>query len=344
MNVLDLINSARVSGRTRFAFELLPPLKGDNIDTIFDTIERLAPYHPSYINVTYHREEVKLIERPDGLLERRVVRKRPGTVGIAAAITARYGIDVVPHLICGGFSKYDIEDALIDLSFLGVDNILALRGDNLRGELLRRLAVFPAIKARRRAQPNDFAQLPGIPDLRDTRLGIERRSGSVRHRVRKDLLRHRQVVGLADHQLAPLPIQRDISMPQPQHADVAARPHEVGFDVSGSLSAEDVGRRGGETQPRIGHPEPQRIFPVQILPLRVVFRREREVIENAAVRGFRGIRVVEQLGIDTPPELEFHPFFSAVGSPDASDAQQGRNKNGKDSFHASEEIENRMQK
>ncbi|WP_297831290.1 methylenetetrahydrofolate reductase [NAD(P)H] [uncultured Rikenella sp.] len=128
------------TGKTRFAFELLPPLKGDNIDTIFDTIERLAPYHPSYINVTYHREEVKLIERPDGLLERRVIRKRPGTVGIAAAITARYGIDVVPHLICGGFSKYDIEDALIDLSFLGVDNILALRGDNLRGERMFRAA------------------------------------------------------------------------------------------------------------------------------------------------------------------------------------------------------------
>ncbi|SUE34846.1 methylenetetrahydrofolate reductase [NAD(P)H] [Rikenella microfusus] len=121
-------------GKTLFAFELLPPLKGDNIDTIFDTIGRLAPYNPSYINVTYHREEVKLIERPDGLLERRVVRKRPGTVGIAAAITARYGIDVAPHLICGGFSKFDIEDALIDLSFLGIDNVLALRGDNIRGE------------------------------------------------------------------------------------------------------------------------------------------------------------------------------------------------------------------
>lgn len=121
-------------GKTLFAFELLPPLKGDNIDTIFDTIQRLVPYAPSYINVTYHREEVKLIERPDGLLERRVVRKRPGTVGIAAAIMARYGIEVVPHLICGGFSKYDVEDALIDLSFLGIDNVLALRGDNLRGE------------------------------------------------------------------------------------------------------------------------------------------------------------------------------------------------------------------
>lgn len=121
-------------GKTLFAFELLPPLKGDNIDTIFDTINRLQPFDPSYINVTYHREEVKLIERTDGLLERRTTRKRPGTVGIAAAIAARYGIEVVPHLICGGFSKYDTEDALIDLSFLGIDNVLALRGDNIHGE------------------------------------------------------------------------------------------------------------------------------------------------------------------------------------------------------------------
>lgn len=121
-------------GKTLFAFELLPPLKGDNIDTIFDTINRLAPFEPSYINVTYHREEVKLVERADGLLERRTIRKRPGTVGIAAAIVARYGIEVVPHLICGGFSKLDTEDALIDLSFLGIDNVLALRGDNMHGE------------------------------------------------------------------------------------------------------------------------------------------------------------------------------------------------------------------
>lgn len=121
-------------GKTLFAFELLPPLKGDNIDTIFDTIGRLQPFDPSYINVTYHREEIKLIERADGLLERRTIRKRPGTVGIAAAIAARYGIEVVPHLICGGFSKFDTEDALIDLSFLGIDNVLALRGDNIHGE------------------------------------------------------------------------------------------------------------------------------------------------------------------------------------------------------------------
>lgn len=121
-------------GKTLFAFEMLPPLKGDNIDTIFETINRLREFAPSYINVTYHREEVKLIERKDGLLERRTIRKRPGTVGIAAAIAARYGIEVVPHLICGGFSKFDTEDALIDLTFLGIDNVLALRGDNIHGE------------------------------------------------------------------------------------------------------------------------------------------------------------------------------------------------------------------
>lgn len=130
MKIIDKFSE----GRTLFAFELLPPLKGDNIETIFKTIDRLADFSPSYINVTYHREEVKLIEREGGLLERRTIRKRPGTVGIAAAIMARYGIEVAPHLICGGFSKYDTEDALIDLSFLGIDNVLALRGDNMHGE------------------------------------------------------------------------------------------------------------------------------------------------------------------------------------------------------------------
>lgn len=136
MKVIDKFSA----GKTLFAFELLPPLKGDNIDTVFDTIGRLESYGPAYINITYHREEVKLLERADGLLERRVVRKRPGTVGIAAAVMARYGIDVVPHLICGGFSRFDVEDALIDLSFLGIDNVLALRGDNVRGERLFRPA------------------------------------------------------------------------------------------------------------------------------------------------------------------------------------------------------------
>ena len=121
-------------GRTLFAFELLPPLKGQNIESILSAIDTLREFSPSYINVTYHREEIKLVEREGGLLERRVVRKRPGTVGISAAIQARYSIDVVPHLICGGFSADETEDALIEMNFLGIDNVLALRGDNMRGE------------------------------------------------------------------------------------------------------------------------------------------------------------------------------------------------------------------
>lgn len=128
-------------GKTLFGFELLPPLKGDSITTLFDTVERLAIHNPAYINITYHSQEVKYMDRADGLLERRTVRKRPGTVAIAAAINARYGIDVVPHLICGGFSRSDTEDALIDLNFLGIDNVLALRGDNQRGEREFRPAV-----------------------------------------------------------------------------------------------------------------------------------------------------------------------------------------------------------
>ena len=121
-------------GQTLFAFELLPPLKGENISSIYRTVDVLGAYQPAYINITYHREEVKFIEREGGLLERRGVRKRPGTVGISAAIAARYGIDVVPHLICGGFSADETEDALIEMNFLGIDNVLALRGDNVRGE------------------------------------------------------------------------------------------------------------------------------------------------------------------------------------------------------------------
>lgn len=121
-------------GQTLFAFELLPPLKGETISSIYHTVDVLGAYQPAYINITCHREEVKFIEREGGLLERRVVRKRPGTVGISAAIAARYGIDVVPHLICGGFSADETEDALIEMNFLGIDNVLALRGDNVRGE------------------------------------------------------------------------------------------------------------------------------------------------------------------------------------------------------------------
>jgi len=115
---------------TLFSFELLPPLKGSSIKEIYKTIDPLMEFNPPYINITYHREEVVYKQRAGGLLERKTVRKRPGTVAIAAAIKYKYrNINVVPHLICGGFSKEETENALIDLNFLGIENILLLRGD-----------------------------------------------------------------------------------------------------------------------------------------------------------------------------------------------------------------------
>jgi len=121
-------------GTKRATFELLPPLKGDNIQKIYDTLDPLMEFEPPYINVTYHREEVVYKKHPNGLLERRVVRKRPGTVAISAAIKFRYAVEVVPHIICGGFSKEETENALIDLHFLGIHNVLALRGDTQKTE------------------------------------------------------------------------------------------------------------------------------------------------------------------------------------------------------------------
>lgn len=119
----------RETKTTLFSFELLPPLKGDHISAIYDTIDPLMEFKPSYINVTYHREELVYKQRPDGLLEPRRVRKRPGTVGITAAIMHKYKVEVVPHMICAGFNREETENALIDLHFLGVNNLLLLRGD-----------------------------------------------------------------------------------------------------------------------------------------------------------------------------------------------------------------------
>ena len=134
MNVVEIINEAIASGRTRFAFELLPPLKGDGMQKIFAAVEPLKALDPAYVNITFHREGIKETEREDGSVEWHVVRRRPGTVGISAAIQNRYGVEVVPHLICGGLSKYDIEDTLIDMDFLGLHNVLALRGDKSQNE------------------------------------------------------------------------------------------------------------------------------------------------------------------------------------------------------------------
>ena len=141
MKVIDIINQAEANRAPRFTIELLPPLKGDGTQGVFSAIDTLVEYGPAYINVTVQREDEKLVEREDGLWERRVTRRRPGTVGISAAIMKRYGIETVPHLICGGLSRYDIEDALIDMDFLGIENVLALRGDSRRTE--RRFSPHP---------------------------------------------------------------------------------------------------------------------------------------------------------------------------------------------------------
>jgi len=126
MKVTDHISAA--SGKL-VSFEILPPAKGMSIQTVFDALDPLMVFNPPYINITYHQSETVLMPRESGLLEMRHVRKRPGTVAISAAIKNRYGVDVVPHLICGGFSKEETEDALIDLHYLGIENILAIRGD-----------------------------------------------------------------------------------------------------------------------------------------------------------------------------------------------------------------------
>ncbi len=141
MKIIDIIHRAASENRTRFTFELLPPLKGEGTANIFDAIDTLAPLDPAYINVTFHREDTRYTERPDGLLERHIIRQRPGTVGISAAIVKRYGIETVPHIICGDLSRYDIEDALIDMDFLDMHNVLALRGDAPHGE--RRFKPHP---------------------------------------------------------------------------------------------------------------------------------------------------------------------------------------------------------
>ncbi len=119
---------------TLFSFEILPPLKGSTIDSIYRTMDTLMEFAPAFIDVTYHREEFVYREEPGGLLRKKIIKKRPGTVGICAAIGNKYKIDTVPHIICGGFTADETEDALIDLRFLGIDNVLALRGDPIKSQ------------------------------------------------------------------------------------------------------------------------------------------------------------------------------------------------------------------
>ncbi|GAB3202980.1 methylenetetrahydrofolate reductase (NADPH) [Pontibacter aydingkolensis] len=132
MKVTDHFKNA--DGKTLFTFEILPPLKGENMKTLFNHIDPLMEFKPPFIDVTYHREEYVYKKRENGLLEKITTRKRPGTVGICAAIQNNYKVDTVPHLICGGFNREETENALIDLHFLGIDNVLVLRGDCVKSE------------------------------------------------------------------------------------------------------------------------------------------------------------------------------------------------------------------
>lgn len=133
MKVTDHIREAK---GTIISFEILPPLKGKTINSIYDHLDPLMEFKPAFINVTYHRSEQVFKKKADGTFDKVEVRKRPGTVGICAAIMNHYKVDAVPHLICGGFSKQETENALIDLAFLGIDSVLVLRGDAAKNETL----------------------------------------------------------------------------------------------------------------------------------------------------------------------------------------------------------------
>ncbi len=125
---------AQAKGKTLFSLEILPPMKGQDIQCTFKTLDPLVDLKPAFIDVTYHRQEYVYKQHDNGLLKRNSVRKRPGTVAICAAIQNHYKVDAIPHLICGGFTKENTEDALIDLNFLGIDNVLILRGDPIKSE------------------------------------------------------------------------------------------------------------------------------------------------------------------------------------------------------------------
>lgn len=131
MRVIDLIHS---NEKTAFSFEILPPLKGTGIEKLYDTIDTLREFDPKYINITTHRSEYVYKDLGNGLFQRNRLRRRPGTVAVAAAIQNKYNITVVPHLLCSGFSREDAEYVLLDLQFLGITELLVLRGDKAKHE------------------------------------------------------------------------------------------------------------------------------------------------------------------------------------------------------------------
>lgn len=131
---MKLTQKLKESKKTLFSIEILPPLKGKSIQSIYDSIDPLMEFKPAFVDVTYHREEYIYKKRDGGYLEKVSIRKRPGTVGICAAIMNKYDVEAVPHIICGGFTREETENALIDLQFLGIDNVLLLRGDSIKTE------------------------------------------------------------------------------------------------------------------------------------------------------------------------------------------------------------------
>lgn len=139
MKVTDHIKKA--NGKTLFSFEVIPPKKGKNIQELYDNINPLMDFKPPFIDVTTSREEFVYIEKANGLLDKRVTRMRPGTVGICASIMHKYQVDAIPHLLCGGFTKEETEYVLVDCHYLGLDNVMALRGDSMKEE-----AYFKACK------------------------------------------------------------------------------------------------------------------------------------------------------------------------------------------------------
>ena len=131
---MKVIDAIKEHTDTVLSFEILPLLKGAGIDSLYAGIDPLMEFNPKYVNVTYQREEYIYKKREKGYLEKVSIKKRPGTVGICAAIMNKYDVEAVPHLICDGFTKEDTENALIDLDFLGIRNVLALRGDARKAE------------------------------------------------------------------------------------------------------------------------------------------------------------------------------------------------------------------
>lgn len=154
MRVIDLINNS--CGRTAFSFELLPPLKGNSIQQVFNVIDKLKEFSPKYINITSHHGQNIYVDCEDGVKRKRSIRRRPGSVAIAAAIQNRYGITAVPHIVGRGFTKEETEYALLDLSFLGVHDLLLLRGDTSKLDIEQQLMDSHKYATELQDQVNDF--------------------------------------------------------------------------------------------------------------------------------------------------------------------------------------------